>query len=429
MAASSLEIENEILTDRNILILPEGQFKTLEPIYQREIEYLKNVFCGIVYTHLDRENLKVSQEQILYITGNCLENLKLLDVEATCAKQIYIIEELSYNYLPSIPTVSLSEVPLIIHGVGVFFRCLFYDKHETPDDLYFSRIKKAHDFQTLTESDKPDLAYRTGIYLTDVVSKDENEDEIEFRLLRCSTNFCGPTDNFREVDKEILNRVNAVLENTFKIPISLNHVLAQIYNNKYVVVNERTLKKEKKAVIKAHSDKTKDIPKNAVIAFVTFYDNLTYKRRSEFDPFDLVYKEDSVLTRLHFKLKDSVSDPHNILQREFSVKLYPGSVFIIPLSTNRLYTHEIRPSVLPISHTPTRMGYVIRCSKTSAVFKEGQTYIKTADSGLVPLHEVTPEDKQKIKELYLLENKYADPVYYPDIFCSLNGGDYKKPIV
>ena len=45
------------------------------------------------------------------------------------------------------------------------------------------------------------------------------------------------------------------------------------------------------------------------------------------------------------------------------------------LDSNRLYTHEIIPSSLPIEKLPIRMGYVIRCSKTKALYNDGKTYL------------------------------------------------------
>ena len=66
---------------------------------------------------------------------------------------------------------------------------------------YFDLVTNEHEFQTLTESNKPSNAYRTGIYLTPVTKK---EDGIEFKLLRCSSNLGGPTDNFREISRIIV---------------------------------------------------------------------------------------------------------------------------------------------------------------------------------------------------------------------------------
>lgn len=90
-------------------------------------------------------------------------------------------------------------------------------------------------------------------------------------------------------------------------------------------------------MIKAHSDKTKDMPRNALIAFTSFYSKPIATRQSNTDIFDVCYKGTSVLTRLHFRLKDLVKDDKFV--KEFTVTLYPNSVFVIPLSTNRLYTH------------------------------------------------------------------------------------------
>src|SRR5690606_15009020 len=100
-------------------------------------------------------------------------------------------------------------------------------------------------------------------------------------------------------------------------------------------------------------------------AFCTFYKDFMNKK------FDI--NGTSVLTKLRFRLKKTVTDSD--LVKSFDVVLYPNSVFMISLSTNRLYTHEIIPSVLPIDRIPVRMGYVIRCSKTKAVYKDDKTYM------------------------------------------------------
>jgi hypothetical protein len=174
-----------------------------------------------------------------------------------------------------------------------------------------------------------------------------------------------------------------------------------------------------KARISAHSDKTKDMPSNAIIAFCTFYDF----DRVPADHFDYCYKDTSVLTKIYFKLKSDTS--RGI--KDFTITLYPGSVFIIPMSTNRLYTHEIRPSVLPTDYLPTRMGYVVRCSKTRAIFRDGQTYIDEG-SELVKMRAIT-DDVKELRALYLEENKASTTVDYGNIHCSMNDGDYMRPIV
>lgn len=122
-----------------------------------------------------------------------------------------------------------------IYNVGYFFKNFFDSEQD-----YFNLIENSHHFQSLTESNKSGSAYRKGIYLTKV---EKNNDHVKFNLLRCSTNLDGPTDNLREIDNYIIEKVNKASKECFKdeIPAELNHVLAQIYNN---VVTEN--KKEKK---------------------------------------------------------------------------------------------------------------------------------------------------------------------------------------
>ena len=185
----------------------------------------------------------------------------------------------------------------------------------------------------------------------------------------------GPTLAFADEDRSIVSKINELAEQNFEQKTELNHVLAQIYENS-VTTNDSRKAKEHKAKIKSHSDKTKDMSANGLIAFCTFYssDIDSYKTKPH-DRFDRYFKDASVLTQLRFKLKNDVS--HLPLQTDFRVALYPSSVLLIPLSTNRLYTHEIVPPTLPVGRFPTRLGYVVRCSKTKAFFKDSTTFIQS----------------------------------------------------
>ena len=130
---------------------------------------------------------------------------------------------------------------------------------------------------------------------------------------------------------------------------------------------------------------------------------------------------------MRFKLKDMVTD--ETLKKQFDITLYPNSVFIISLLTNRLYTHEIIPSGLPINKLPTRMGYVIRCSNTKAVFKDEQTYINE-NGNYVKLDEPTVDGIKELKDLYFKENTGINIVDYKQKFYfRLNKVDYVQPIL
>jgi len=337
---------------------------------------------------------------------------------------MYIISPLSANYThikhPH-TCITAGEVPIDIHGIGVQFRRLF-DKEVD----FYKTINNEHEFQSLTESNKPDQAHRTGIYLTDVtVDKGLHF----FRLLRCSTNLSGPTDNLRTTDRDILTTVNSKTSQFYRFTASLNHVLAQNYHNS---VSEEG--KDKKAKIKEHSDKTKDMPRNALIAFCSFYDNFVGKdftdlsegvARSKVDMYDYRYKDASVLTRLRFRLKKEVRS--TVLAKTFDVVLYPNSVFLMSLKTNRLYTHEIAPPNVPVNKIPTRMGYVIRCSNAEAVYRDSKTVLLNREMDL-DLEEPTEEEVIRLKGLYYKENITTEMVEYTGFKFSLNSGDYKKPI-
>jgi hypothetical protein len=193
-------------------------------------------------------------------------------------------------------------------------------------------------------------------------------------------------------------------------------------------------KKERKASIKAHSDKTKDMPRSALIAFATFYnfENCPIERDVVRDNFDVRYKNVSLLTKLEFRLKkDALRDniDESKLIRRFSVTLYPNSVFMIPLRTNRLYTHEIKPASLPADKIPTRLGYVVRCSRTRSVFTNGNTFIEHEDKKRVPLHEMSEEEANALRSDYFKENTTTDVMNYGDLYSSMNRGDYLKPVL
>jgi len=188
------------------------------------------------------------------------------------------------------------------------------------------------------------------------------------------------------------------------------------------------------------------MPAEAVIAFVTFYesyyknkfndDRLRHVKSSKEDPFDLIHDKVSVLTRLRFKLKSDLASitptEEKQLEKNFDVVLYPNSVFIISLYTNRLYTHEIVPSVLPVDRIPIRMGYVVRCSETEAVFdlKSNQTYLVGKENKKIKLEEPDKQGIKNLKNKYFEQNVTDNQVVYPPIIpFSLNEGDYEKPNV
>lgn len=380
---------------------------TKDELLTEQLKYLESHFCGVVVT--DPSQVQLANDTWVYVCGDVKKFLELFGVRLDRVK---VVRDFSYGHdTCEVSFVSCAEVPIGVYGLGVFFRRLFADNRN-----YFEDLTAAHKFQPLTESNKIGSSYRTGIYLSEVRDASNG---VEYNLLRCSTNFDGPTDNFRDVDIGIVDRVNLVAKDFFKHPAALNHVLAQAYENPSIDG------KEKKARIKSHSDKTKDMPSNGLIAFCTFYSGHidVVAGPSKTDPYDFVYKNSSVLTQLRFRLKKSVTDKTG-LPEDFTVKLYPNSVFIIPLSTNRNYTHEILPPSLPVDKIPTRIGYVIRCSKTKAVHRDGNTYIKDGK-----LRYPSEQDRGELKELYFQENTTNSVVKYGDIFYSLNEGDYLQPSI
>jgi len=444
--------ENCMLTNKNMFIYIESESIKLDQLMINDLEFIKNNFCGKVMTGIDQvAKHRFAWNTIVFMAGD-IERI-YGSIQDKRNKLFCVVKELSNNYIVDHQTVdhhqtedstkkdsndfrliSIGEVPVNVHNMGVFFRNFFDSKKE-----YFNAISGEHTFQYLKESNKPGVAFRKGIYLSNV---EEIDDGIQFNLLRCSTNLSGPTDNFRSTDHEILDKVNELSKYFFQTDVQLNHVLAQIYHNS-MVGNQ-----EKKAKISSHSDKTKDMPANGLIAFCTFYDNSIRIKKSTTDPYDYCYNNTSVLTVLRFKLKDCVPNADLRYAKQFDVTLYPDSVFIISLLTNRLYTHEIVPSVLPIQHIPVRMGYVARCSNRTAFVpvlhttrdkdlcaleKNMQTYIveekKKGVHRYIKLEKPTGDNVKELKDLYFKENTTADLIDYGAVYFSLNDGDYEKPIV
>ncbi|MFH9138245.1 hypothetical protein [Streptomyces sp. NPDC017524] len=338
------------------------------------------------------------------------------------AARVFVVRELSHGYREDSdgpwPLIDSGRVPLRVHGVGVYYRRFF-----GLDAGHFDGIRSEHAFQSLTESTKPGTAHRSGIYLTPVT---RNGDELRFRLLRCSTNLSGPTEGFRPTDTLIVEALNREAATVFRDQAPLNHVLAQIYHNTLATAE----RKQSKAKISAHADKTKDMPVNGIMAFCTFYDGLDSLRPLADDAFDYGVRGTSGLTRLRFRLKDATGELGGVaLPAQFGVTLYPGSVFFMPLSTNRLYTHEIRPSALDAELLPTRLGYVVRCSTTEAVHRDGRTFLDMAGD-LVELRPPTPSGMDDLRKLYAEENRTSSFIDYGDRFLfSMNTGDYVAPRV
>lgn len=403
--------EARILKANNILVL----------LSKLENESLVKDFCGFTISINDLFSHRPDfSRKTIYLCGD-ISKVDCLGLNLELAERVSIIRELSYGYNEAHNNVSWSivdvgRVPILVHGVGVYYR-RFFD----PSLDYFNQIRTEHIFQSLTESTKPGQAYRTGIYLTPV---EPDGEDLRFRLLRCSSNFSGPTGNFRANDRQIVDALNQESARIFQNQAPLNHVLAQIYPNTPATDRQ----KQTKARIKAHADKTKDMPGNGIIAFCTFYDKLDKLRPLVNDVFDYGYKGVSGLTKLKFRLKTSVAErPECKLTPQFTVTLYPNSVFFIPLSANRLYTHEIQPSVLDATKLPTRLGYVVRCSIAEAVHKNNQTFLKMKGK-LIKLESPTPEGMVELRQMYAQENNTNASIDYGDKFLfSMNQGDYITP--
>jgi hypothetical protein len=456
-------------TDILLIINPNELNYDNMPILKNEFEYIKTNFCGTVIEAMSDSLPEIPTDVVIYMCGRFEHGIN----KYTNNEMIFVISEFSFSFETSSDRymiIDSGRVPINIYNIGIYFRGFFGDHHDL-----FQNIKHEHKFQNLTDSNKPSNAFRKGIYLSKV---SDTPDGLEFNLLRCSSNLSGPTDNFRQTDLEIIYAVNTIRELYIPGSAELNHVLAQIYENTILsqwfiimmnIINWiwiRLFGKEyynvnnprRKAKISCHSDKTKDMSSNGVMAFCTFYDSYYHHELDGLgfndrrlvdlstpndDLFDYHYKNVSALTQIHFRLKDHAKYPH--LVKEFKLKMYPNSVLLIPLSTNRLYTHEIRPSAVEIGKMPTRMGYVIRCSDTKALYSEKTAIVHEYMASVshtflikgtekIPLIQGSSDDIKELKDLYYKENATDDEISYGDFHSrvnrfSLNQGDYMRPML
>jgi hypothetical protein len=411
-------MENSLLTGKHLLVILD---LTLE------LDFLSKNFCGrVVFSKEELKTMELNSTTDVYLVGN----IKLFDDYNFLESNVFIVKDYSSNYeLTQYKIIELGQVPINMFNVGVYFRSWFSDSYD-----WFNAITSKHEFQSLTESTKGSNAFRKGIYLTPVEKTPSGD--LSFNLLRCSSNLSGPTENFTYTDNLIVQSVNLIGEKFFLVKQEVNHVLAQVYENKKIFSDDKT--SERKAKIKQHSDKTKDMPKTGLMAFCTFYssyvngkftDDKLKKLKSAVDvgskDFDFTYKDTSALTKLRFKLKSCVKNPS--LTKSFDVILYPNSVFMMALDSNRLYTHEIVPPNLPNDLTPTRLGYVVRSSKTKAIYKDSHTYLKMSDDKLILLEKPTDEEVARLKDLYFKENTTDELIEYDGFNFSLNLGDYFQP--
>lgn len=384
------------------------------------LEELKKALCGVVVS--DVSQLPTLGDKTVYLCGNIAA---AGGVPLAGAHRVFVVRQLAHGFDESSlpwPVVDVGRVPILVHGVGVFYR-RFFDGGEPR----FQDVQSEHTFQRLTESTKPGTAHRSGLYLTPV---DDRGDEAHFRLLRCSSNLSGPTVGFSATDDAIVGALNREAPFVLSGVATLNHVLAQIYTN---TPASGPGQKQTKAKIKAHSDKTKDMPPNGLLAFCTFYDDVRHLSPMGHDPFDRGHKGVSGLTSLVFHLKACAAERPDCrtLPRRFKVPLHPDSVFMVPLSTNRLYTHEIRPSTLGAALLPTRLGYVVRCSSTEAVHRGGCTFLRARNGHELRLGPPTAASMSVLRGLYVEENvgdKRVDYAQHGPFLFSMNQGDYLRPV-
>ena len=111
--------DNLLLKDKHVLLYDNMDENLL-------FESIKNNFCGKVLTTLN--DYIYTESTLLYLCGNINKiylNNKLDQYNFT---EILIINELSHNIdinMINYTLISINEVPLNIHNVGIFFKNMF----------------------------------------------------------------------------------------------------------------------------------------------------------------------------------------------------------------------------------------------------------------------------------------------------------------
>lgn len=151
----------------NCLLLNK-HFLLYDNFYEsKELDYVKKNFCGIVFNINDFNIDKCPSNILIYLCGNTEQYINLFkdyDTHIT-----FVVKQLSINYdnVMKFRLIDLGEVPINIYNVGLYFRD-FLD----PNKDYYKELLQNHVFQKLKHSNKPGIAFRKGLYLSNVVEKD-----------------------------------------------------------------------------------------------------------------------------------------------------------------------------------------------------------------------------------------------------------------
>lgn len=413
---------SQILTKVHVLYHDDLKL-LLDPEFVR----LTQKFCGQVATSLTLDSVTFHTSSLVYYCGDVTQ----LDLtKFTKYSQVFLVKEFCTNIPENaqFPVIRYGEIPLNVHGMGVLVRDAF--PMETD---WYDEVTKAHNWQHLTVHNNKSDAHRLGTYLCEV--KDNGNGEYDYLLMRCSTNFRGPTQCFQDVDRFLLRRATQLLQPYFKQQVKLNHILAQMY------VNGQT-----KAGISRHADKDEDFEKDeksgkvashCMIVFISLYEgyvNGTFPKlkleRSREDHFDFVYGKggETALTGLEFNRKQQLEFPEHT-PHSFVVRLPPNSVLAIPLYTNNLMTHGTVASKLPSALIPTRLGIVPRTGGCVAKWRDGKTWLwNSTTRSWEALHPATWKEIQLLKDKYKTQNFSDQDPQYEEFFFSMNEGDYEAPL-
>ena len=180
-----LSKESELLLS-NCWLVDNTRTTKLNQKQNAQWEFISKNFCGIVIQPSEFNPANLKPNSLVYLCGDVTDGLNQMNLYGV--NHINIVTDLATNFSIDIlesnvyHLIKLGQVPINVHGLGILFPELFSD-----DTNYFSTITSEHTFQTLTESNKPSNALRTGIYLTPVTQTPDGTG-LEFNLLRCSSN-------------------------------------------------------------------------------------------------------------------------------------------------------------------------------------------------------------------------------------------------
>lgn len=240
----------------------------------------------------------------------------------------------------------------------------------------FNELSGATDFETIAKG-------RIGNHLVNV-----NEKGVP--IVRTTTKYNIPANNFCAIHHMLIERINATVEG---IPaLTFNNALIEVYDASYYKMNY-------------HSDQSLDLADDSYIGLFSCYER----------PDELTEQQTRKL-----KIRDKAGDD------EFEYSLTHNSVMLFSVATNTKWLHKIvldqAPNSKLLAADNKWLGITFRTSKTYLQFKDGIPYFANGK----PLELANKDQEAEFYKLRGQENRSIDFVY-PELGYTLNAADRMVP--